>query len=76
MMILSKVILQHIWRIIHSIDNTEIANLDDAAVVNYIKNKLTRETTVTELESCYTNEYIQSRLSLIRDLAEVRSSRD
>ncbi len=71
-MVLSRLALQKIWLIINSVEKTEISYLDDSEVIEYMQKKLAREIILTDREIHSTDNYIQSRLPLIRDLAEIR----
>ncbi|GAB4547704.1 MAG: hypothetical protein Tsb0014_42400 [Pleurocapsa sp.] len=71
---LSKSVLQQVWLVIEKIKTEEIYYLSDSDLIEGIHNQLVTETSLTKEEIIATYQYIQSRIPLIRDLAEVRAN--
>lgn len=71
---LSTIALQNIWLIIEQLEGTEVLLLSDVELIHLIQKQLATEMILTDAEIRSSYEYIQSRILLIRDLAEVRST--
>jgi polynucleotide 5'-kinase involved in rRNA processing len=64
--------LRQLWSLIETTQATLLVNLDDATLVQWLLKQLKTNSVINGNETDLLNEYIESRLSLIRDLAEQR----
>jgi len=64
--------LRQLWSLIETTQATLLVTLDDATLVQWLLKQLKMNSALDGKESDLLDEYIQSRLSLIRDLAEQR----
>ena len=69
---MTPIMLRQLWSLIETTQATLLVNLDDATLVQWLLKQLKMNSAHNGLEADLLNEYIQSRLSLIRDLAEQR----
>jgi len=69
---MSPVMLRQLWSLIETTQATLLVTLDDATLVQWLLKQLKMNSALDGKESDLLDEYIQSRLSLIRDLAEQR----
>jgi polynucleotide 5'-kinase involved in rRNA processing len=64
--------LRQLWSLIETTQATLLVNLDDATLVQWLLKQLKTNSVINGNETDMLNDYIESRLSLIRDLAEQR----
>ncbi|MGL5063045.1 MAG: hypothetical protein ACRC62_23960 [Microcoleus sp.] len=69
---MTPVMLRQLWSLIETTQATVLVNLDDATLVQWLLKQLTANSTFNGKDADLLDEYIQSRLSLIRDLAQQR----
>ena len=69
---MTPIMLRQLWSLIETTQATLLVNLDDATLVQWLLKQLKMNSTLNGKEADLLNEYIQSRLCLIRDLAEQR----
>ncbi|MEB3342576.1 hypothetical protein [Okeania sp.] len=69
---MTPTMLRQLWSVVESSQATTLVSLDDATLVQWLVKQLKRKSTLNGREADVINEYIESRLSLIRDLAEER----
>lgn len=69
---MTPVMLRQLWSIIETTQATLLVTLDDAALAQWLLKQLTANSTIHGKDQDLLDEYIQSRLSLIRDLAQQR----
>jgi len=69
---MTPVMLRQLWSLIETTQATLLVNLDDATLVQWLLKQLKTNSVLNGKETDLLNEYIESRLSLIRDLAEQR----
>lgn len=69
---MTPIMLRQLWSLIETTQATLLVNLDDATLVQWLLKQLKMNSALNGLEADLLNEYIQSRLCLIRDLAEQR----
>ncbi|MEG3849985.1 hypothetical protein QT971_20285 [Microcoleus sp. herbarium19] len=69
---MTPVMLRQLWSLIETTQATLLVNLDDATLVQWLLKQLKTNSGFNGKETDVLNEYIESRLSLIRDLAEQR----
>ena len=69
---MTPVMLRQLWSLIETTQATLLVNLDDATLVQWLLKQLKTNSGFNGNETDVLNDYIESRLSLIRDLAEQR----
>ena len=69
---MTPIMLRQLWSLIETTQATLLVNLDDATLVQWLLKQLKMNSALNGKEADLLDEYIQSRLSLIRDLAEQR----
>jgi hypothetical protein len=69
---MTPVMLRQLWSIIETTQATLLVTLDDATLVQWLLKQLSASSTFNGKDTDLLDEYIQSRLSLIRDLAQQR----
>lgn len=69
---MTPIMLRQLWSLIETTQATLLVNLDDATLVQWLLKQLKMNSALNGKEADLLNEYILSRLSLIRDLAEQR----
>jgi len=69
---MTPIMLRQLWSLIETSQATLLVNLDDATLVQWLLKQLKMNSALNGKEADLLNEYIQSRLCLIRDLAEQR----
>ena len=73
---MTPTILRQLWSIVENSQATTLASLDDATLVQWLIKQLKTRTGLNCTDADLMNQYILSRLSLIRDLAEERLGTD
>lgn len=69
---MTPTMLRQLWSLIENTQAATLISLDDASLVQWLLKQLKTNPAVNTMETDVINEYIQSRLSLIRDLAAER----
>jgi hypothetical protein len=69
---MSPTMLRQLWSVVENSQATTLVSLDDATLVQWLIKQLKTRSSLNCKEADLVNEYIQSRLSLIRDLAQER----
>jgi hypothetical protein len=69
---MTPAILRQLWSVIEATQAHTLLKLDDASLVQWLTKQTTTKTTLDGSETDVLSDYIQSRLSLIRDLAQER----
>jgi polynucleotide 5'-kinase involved in rRNA processing len=69
---MTPVMLRQLWSLIETTQATLLVTLDDATLVQWLLKQLKMNSALNVKETDLLDEYIQSRLSLIRDLAQQR----
>ena len=69
---MTPVMLRQLWSLIETTQATLLVTLDDATLVQWLLKQLKTNSGLNGNETDVLNDYIESRLSLIRDLAEQR----
>jgi len=69
---MTPIMLRQLWSLIETTQATVLVNLDDATLVQWLLKQLKMNSALNGKEADLLNEYIQSRLCLIRDLAQQR----
>lgn len=65
---ISPAILHELWKTIDKAPASEIANLGDVDLVNWLTEEFDRDRAVPSKELNILKKYLESRLQLIRDL--------
>ncbi|MGL5080914.1 MAG: hypothetical protein ACRC8A_05455 [Microcoleaceae cyanobacterium] len=71
---MSPSLLRKVWSLIEATQAPLLVTLDDAALVQWLLKRLQAESQINGKEAALMNDYISSKVSLIRDLAESRLS--
>jgi len=69
---MTPIMLRQLWSLIETTQATLLVNLDDATLVQWLLKQLKMNSALNGKEADLLDQYIQSRLCLIRDLAEQR----
>ncbi|MCL2924408.1 MAG: hypothetical protein MGF17_07215 [Trichodesmium sp. MAG_R04] len=69
---MTPAILRQLWSIVENSQATTLVSLDDATLVEWLIKQLKTRIGMNCKDADLMSEYILSRLSLIRDLAEER----
>ncbi len=67
---MTPIMLRQLWSLIETTQATLLVNLDDATLVQWLLKQLKMNSALNGKEADLLDEYIQSRLCLIRDLAQ------
>ena len=66
--------LRQLWSVVEMSQSHILLKLDDATLVQWLLKQLTVQQSLDRHEKTILSDYIQSRLSLIRDLAQERQA--
>jgi hypothetical protein len=69
---MTPTIMRQLWSIVEATHTVTLLQLDDASLVQWLVKQITNQSFLDAHETDFLCEYIQSRLSLIRDLAYER----
>ena len=69
---MTPTMLRQLWSLVENTQAKTLVTLDDASLVQWLLKQLKTSSSLNRKETDLVNDYIQSRLSLIRDLAEER----
>lgn len=69
---MTPTMLRQLWSLVETTQASLLVSLDDAALAQCLINKLQAESSINGTETHAVNDYISSRVSLIRDVAESR----
>jgi len=73
---MTPTMLRQLWSLVENTQAATLVSLDDASLVQWLIKQLKTNTSLSQNETNRAMDYIQSRISLIRDLAEERLSAD
>ncbi len=65
-------IMRQFWTVLESAHSKTLLQMDDASLVQWLVRQTKMQTSLDYSETAYLNDYIKSRLTLIRDLAHER----
>lgn len=65
-------ILRQLWSVVENSQTKTLLQMDDASLVQWLVKQTTKQVLLDPNETDYLSDYIQSRLTLIRDLAYER----
>ncbi|MBD2624985.1 MULTISPECIES: hypothetical protein [Trichormus] len=69
---MTPTIMRQLWSIVEAAQAVTLLQLDDASLVQWLVKQTTKQALLDANETDYLCDYIQARLSLIRDLAYER----
>ncbi|MGC9528547.1 MAG: hypothetical protein ACP5D7_23695 [Limnospira sp.] len=69
---MTPTMLRQLWSLVETTQPSQLVSLDDDSLVQCLLRRLKTESSINGQEVDLLNDYISSRLSLIRDLAEAR----
>jgi hypothetical protein len=69
---MTPTMLRHLWSLIENTQTSFILAMDDTSLVQWLSHQLEGQRSLQQLETHIINDYIRSKLSLIRDLAHQR----
>lgn len=69
---MTPAILRQLWSVVEATQAHTLLKLDDASLVQWLIKQTTTKTSLDGSQTDVLSDYIQSRLSLIRDLAQDR----
>ncbi|NEP62134.1 MAG: hypothetical protein F6K31_35195 [Symploca sp. SIO2G7] len=67
---MSPFLLRQLWSVIDAAHTSHILSLDDQSLVNWVIEQLCYRSPLDSVELTQVNRYIQSKISLIRDIAQ------
>ncbi|MEM1253835.1 MAG: hypothetical protein AAGI69_15505 [Cyanobacteria bacterium P01_H01_bin.21] len=67
---MSPFLLRQLWSVIDAAHSNHILSLDDQGLVNWVVEQLSNQSSLDTVELNQVNRYIQSRVALIRDMAQ------
>jgi hypothetical protein len=69
---MTPAMLRHLWSLIENTQTGIILAMDDHSLVQWLSCQLDEQRSLNQLEAHIINDYIRSKISLIRDLAQQR----
>ena len=66
--------LRHLWSVVETAQTNTLLLLDDASLVQWLVKQIKANASLDRDETHILSDYIHSRLTLIRDLAQDRQS--
>ncbi|HLO49422.1 MAG TPA: hypothetical protein VK211_13490 [Kamptonema sp.] len=69
---MTPTMLRQLWSLVETTQANVLVTLDDASLAQWLLKQFKMNSSINGSEAELVNEYIQSRLSLIRDLAAER----
>ncbi|HEY9846664.1 MAG TPA: hypothetical protein V6D03_10755 [Candidatus Caenarcaniphilales bacterium] len=67
-------LLRQFWNLVETTQSNILLSLDDASLIQWLLHQLQQQRALNGDETSVLNDYISSRLSLIRDLAQGRQA--
>lgn len=71
---MTPIMLRQLWALIETTQANVLLTLDDSNLVQWLLRQLRQERSLDNQEAYVLKDYIHSRLTLIRDLAQARST--
>ncbi|MBF2065218.1 MAG: hypothetical protein IGS39_12460 [Calothrix sp. C42_A2020_038] len=65
-------IMRKLWSVIENTHTKTLLQMDDASLVQWLVRQTKMQTSLDYNETAFLNDYVRSRLALIRDLATER----
>lgn len=69
---MSITLLRQTWSLIETINAVELLEISDKELVQRLLNRLDAQKPLADQERIYLNDYLQSKIGLIKDTAESR----
>lgn len=69
---MSPFLLRQLWSVIDTAHSSHILSLDDQGLVNWVMEQLRHQSPLDKGELNQVSRYIQSKVTLIRDMAQNR----
>ncbi|MBD2580550.1 hypothetical protein [Oscillatoria sp. FACHB-1406] len=69
---MTSVTLRQLWSLVENTQAAFLLGQDDASLVTWLLDRLSEQQALESMESEWLGDYIRSKTSLIRDLAEQR----
>ena len=69
---MSPLLLRQIWSLVEATQSQILLTLDDESLVEWLLSQLTNQRSLDSQEANLLSDYLQSRLPLIRDVAQSR----
>ena len=69
---MSPLLLRQIWGLVEATQSQILLTLDDESLVEWLLRQLTNQRSLDSQEANLLSDYLQSRLPLIRDVAQSR----
>lgn len=69
---MTSVILRQLWSLVEDTQAAFLLGQDDTSLVTWLLDRLSEQQSLESVESEWLGDYIRSKTSLIRDLAEQR----
>ncbi|MEM9265415.1 MAG: hypothetical protein AAGA46_07820 [Cyanobacteria bacterium P01_F01_bin.13] len=67
---MSPFLLRQLWSVIDAAHSNHILSLDDKGLTNWVVEQLCHQSPLDKVELTQVSRYIQSKVSLIRDIAQ------
>lgn len=71
---MTPTILRQVWSVVETAQSNTLLKLDDASLVQWLVKQIKKQAALEQHEIHLLSDYIHSRLTLIRDLAQERQS--
>jgi hypothetical protein len=71
---MTPIMLRQLWSLIERTQSNILLTMDDASLAQWIVKRLKAEQSLDHNEANVVNDYIYSRITLIRDMAQARSA--
>lgn len=69
---MNTTLLRQIWNLIETINASELLEINEAELVQRLLNRLDAQKPLADKERIYLNQYLHSKINLIKDTAESR----
>lgn len=69
---MSPFLLRQLWSVIDAAHSNHILSLDDQGLANWVVEQLCHQSALDKVELTQVNRYIQTKIPLIRDMAQNR----
>lgn len=71
---MSPIMLRQVWALVEATQSQILLELDDSSLVQWLVRQLKNQRSLDQSEAVLFSDYIETRLPLIRDLAQSRRS--
>lgn len=71
---MTPTMLRQLWSVVETTQANILLRLDDASLVQWLLKQIKQQATLDQGETHIITDYIESRLTLIRDMAQERSA--